>query len=98
MTVLAGILAILIFNVNILYVSIQQKKQINVNVSLSAVHSASNVSRSYNKILGSINLFTFITYLPDWILLALSAAGITIRSPAHDFITMATGLLWNLVF
>ena len=96
MIVLTGLLTVLIFNVNILYVSIQQKKQIHVMRRSSSVHSTSNASTSSNKILGSLTLFTFITYLPNWILLALSAAGITIKSPAHDFITMATALLWNL--
>ena len=96
LTVLAGLLAILIFNVKILIVSKQQKKQIHVATRSSRVYSSSSISRSQSKILGSLTLFTFITYVPNWILLALSAADVTVRTPAHDFITITVALLWNI--
>ena len=98
LTVLACLLAILIFNVKILIVSKQQKKQIHVATRSSTVYSSSSINRSQSKILGSLTLFTFITYVPNWILLALSAAvaGVTVKTPAHDFITITAALLWNI--
>ena len=94
--VFIGLLLILAFNVKILLVSKQQQRQIQVQARPSSVTISSAINRSFNKVLGSLTLFTFIIYLPNWALFATSAAGVNIRTPMFDFVTAAVALLWNL--
>ena len=86
------LLLVLALNVKILVVSKQQQRQIQVQTR----SPSSAMNRSFNKVLGSLTLFTFIIYLPNMALFATPAAGVNIKTPMFDFVRAAVALLWNL--
>ena len=96
LVVLTGLMVILLFNVKILLISKEHQKHIQVQTRSSSMIASSSISRSTKKVLGSLTLFTFITYLPNYALLVISAAGFNIRTPAFDFVTEIAAFLWNL--
>ena len=52
-------------------------------------------SRSVGKILGILTLFTFVTYIPAWLLSAFIIADVNIGESVFDTLAFAALLLWN---
>ena len=97
-TVLVGLVVIVVMNIKILLVSKQQQKQIRVQNQPEppTVGTSTNVSTSSNKVLGSLALFTFITYQPSCPVLAAKNLGVAIDKTVLALMIDATSFLWML--
>ena len=91
------ILAIFGLNMKILMVARRQRMVIMAQARHGASEETTTTNaRNIGKILGIVTLFTFVTYIPSWVYIALLILNIPIENSLSDGLAFVSMVLWVL--
>ena len=82
-------------NMKILIVARRQHRKVKAQARHGASEeTTATKARNIGKILGIVTLFTFVTYIPSWVYIALLILDIPIESSLSDGLAFVSMVLW----